>query len=84
MAICQCCGNNYDKSFNIFMNDHIYTFDCFECAIHLLAPECAHCEMKIIGHGVEANGSIYCCAHCAKHEGVTTLKDRAETQRATQ
>jgi hypothetical protein len=31
----------------------------------------------VIGHGVEANGSIYCCAHCAQEEGVTELADRA-------
>jgi hypothetical protein len=27
---------------------------------------------------MEANGSIYCCAHCAEREGVTELKDRAK------
>jgi hypothetical protein len=21
----------------------------------------------VIGHGVEANGAIYCCSHCAEH-----------------
>ena len=47
-----------------------HTFDCFECAIHLLAPECAHCGCKIIGHGVESNGVFYCCAHCVTQEGV--------------
>jgi hypothetical protein len=29
-----------------------------------------------VGHGVEHNGSVFCCAHCAKHEGVTGLVDR--------
>lgn len=27
---------------------------------------------------VEANGTIYCCAHCAEREGVTELQDRAK------
>jgi hypothetical protein len=26
---------------------------------------------------MEANGTIYCCAHCAEQEGVTGLQDRA-------
>ena len=30
-----------------------------------------------IGCGVEADGSIFCCAHCAREEGVTALADRA-------
>jgi hypothetical protein len=38
---------------------------------------CDHCGCKVVGHGVEQNGTIYCCAACAKHEGATTLKDRA-------
>jgi hypothetical protein len=21
----------------------------------------------VIGHGVEADGAIYCCSHCAEH-----------------
>ena len=51
------------------------TFDSFECAIHAMAPTCAHCGCKIVGHGVEAGGAVYCCAHCADHR--SGLKDRA-------
>jgi hypothetical protein len=49
--------------------DQPHVFDSFECAIHALAPTCEHCRVRIIGHGVEANGSIYCCAHCARMAG---------------
>jgi hypothetical protein len=42
----------------------------------MLAPVCPHCGCRIIGHGVEHNGTIFCCAHCARHEGVTGLADR--------
>ena len=52
-------------------------FDCFECAIHALAPECEHCGCKIIGHGIESGGSFFCCAHCAHEEGVTAAVDHA-------
>ncbi|HXV41437.1 MAG TPA: hypothetical protein VEC96_00110, partial [Anaerolineae bacterium] len=66
----------YDKAFEIVMAGQSHLFDSFECAIHALAPTCDHCGCKIIGHGVEANGSFYCCAHCAKHEGVRGVDDR--------
>jgi hypothetical protein len=31
----------------------------------------------VIGHGVEAGGKIFCCAHCAAAEGEQALVDRA-------
>ena len=77
MATCDVCGNDYDKAFQITVAGKTATFDSFECAIHALAPVCAHCHCKIIGHGVEANGAMYCCAHCAKHSGVAGVRDRA-------
>src|SRR5262245_39172370 len=51
MAKCEVCGNDYDKSFTVTMGGASHTFDSFECAIHALAPECAHCGCKIMGHG---------------------------------
>jgi hypothetical protein len=77
MARCETCGNEYDKAFQISQAGRTHTFDSFECAIQSLAPTCGHCGCRIIGHGVEANGSLYCCAHCASQEGVTELQDRA-------
>jgi hypothetical protein len=78
MAICQVCGNDYDKSFEVTMAGSTHTFDSFECAIHLLAPVCDHCGCRVVGHGVEANGVIFCCASCAEAQGVHALKDRVE------
>jgi len=69
MARCDVCGNDYDKAFTIEGPLGSGTFDAFECAIHALAPACAHCRCKVIGHGVEADGAIYCCDHCARHAG---------------
>jgi hypothetical protein len=77
MAQCDLCGNNYDKSFNVTMAGQTYTFDSFECAVQKLAPTCAHCGCRVIGHGVEQHDVIYCCAHCAKQEGATAVVDRA-------
>jgi hypothetical protein len=76
MARCDVCGNEYDKSFEVIAEGESHTFDSFECAIHMLAPRCAHCDCRVIGHGVEADNSIYCCAHCAEMSGVTGLEDR--------
>jgi hypothetical protein len=42
-----------------------------------LAPSCVHCGCKIIGHGVEHEGDLFCCAHCAKSVGVAGVADRA-------
>jgi hypothetical protein len=78
---CEVCGNDYDKAFTVVLGDERHTFDSFECAIHALAPTCAHCGCHIVGHGVEQLGRYFCCAHCAKQEGVVGLKDRADEGR---
>jgi hypothetical protein len=81
MATCEVCGNDYDKSFDIAMAGSTHTFDSFECAIHALAPVCEHCGVKVVGHGVEADGTFFCCASCARMSGrpasVTQLVDHA-------
>ena len=76
MAKCDVCGNEYDKAFTVAGPLGAGTFDSFECAIHAIAPRCAHCECRIIGHGIESDGTFYCCAHCAEHAGVTGAADR--------
>jgi hypothetical protein len=77
MARCEVCGNDYDKSFEIIAGGKKHVFDSFECAIHAVAPACVHCQCRIIGHGVEENGKIYCCVNCARAAGQSGLKDRA-------
>jgi phage terminase large subunit GpA-like protein len=77
MARCEVCGNDYDKSFTLAVNGKQHIFDSFECAIHALAPQCAHCNCRIIGHGVEGAGQIYCCANCARQAGIPEMADRA-------
>jgi hypothetical protein len=77
MATCEVCGNDYDKSFEVKAAGRTHTFDSFECAIHALAPKCDHCGCRIVGHGTEAAGKIYCCANCARESGNRELRDRA-------
>jgi hypothetical protein len=77
MARCETCGNDYDKTFDVVSGGECHTFDSFECAIQAMAPTCPHCGCRVIGHGVESNGEIFCCGSCAKMEGVVGIKDRA-------
>lgn len=77
MQRCEKCGNEYDKTFDVVMAGRTHTFDSFECAIAVLAPTCSHCDCRIIGHGLEADGRMFCCDHCAERSGVTQLRDRA-------
>jgi hypothetical protein len=79
MAECEVCGNEYDKPIEVSVaGGDTHVFDSFECAIHALAPTCDHCGCRIIGHGIEAGGSFFCCAHCAHSEGVEAVTDRAD------
>ena len=77
MAKCDVCGNEYDKAFTVQRGGESGTFDSFECAIHAMAPQCDHCGCRIIGHGVEAGGKIFCCANCAREAGQEGVADRA-------
>jgi hypothetical protein len=74
MATCEVRGNDYDKAFQVTVAGATHTFDSFECAIHALAPTCEHCRCRIIGHGVEADGRLFCCA---KQAGIQQVADRA-------
>jgi hypothetical protein len=65
--ICENCGNDYAKAIKIIVQGKEHVFDCFECAINRLAPRCGHCQTRIIGHGVDYKGEMYCCHHCASH-----------------
>ena len=77
MAACETCGNEYDKTMQITVGGETHTFDSFECAIHAIAPRCAHCGCTIVGHGLEGpSDDIYCCAHCAHEAGVEGVADR--------
>ncbi len=77
MAQCEVCGNDYDLAFEVTTSGQTHVFDSFECAIHALAPVCEHCGCRVIGHGVQVDGSLFCCAHCAEVGGKGGVRDRA-------
>ncbi|MDP9397201.1 MAG: Prokaryotic metallothionein [Actinomycetota bacterium] len=75
MAVCEVCGNDYWMAFEVRTAGAVHTFDCFECAVHKLAPVCENCGVKVVGHGVEADGRFFCCAHCARVSGRPSAAD---------
>lgn len=79
MAKCEVCGNDYYLAFEVVTAGKRHVFDSFECAIHKLAPVCAKCGVRVLGHGVDANGTFYCCAHCARAESVGDVADHSAT-----
>ena len=78
MKTCDCCGNSYEKCFDVVIGGQTFTFDSFECAIHQLAPTCRTCGCRIVGHGTESEGEMYCCANCAREGGVIGVADNSE------
>ena len=78
MAVCEVCGNDYRLSFEVHAAGSVHTFDSFECAIHRMAPVCEHCGCKVVGHGVEADGVFFCCAHCARESGASNAQALAD------
>lgn len=69
MPVCEVCHNEYAQAFEVRLaGGKTHVFDCFQCAIHALAPTCTQCGAKIVGHGIEVKGTFYCCEHCATHE----------------
>lgn len=77
MPRCEICGNDYDKAMEISRGGETHTFDSFECAIHALAPARGHCGCKVIGHGVETDAGIFCCAHCPGEANQSGVADRS-------
>lgn len=78
MGMCDTCGNDYDKSFTVTIGERTATFDTIECAAHAIAPTCAHCGCRILGHGIEVGNEIFCCAHCAHKSGHDEPADRVK------
>ncbi|WP_374074053.1 hypothetical protein [Bdellovibrio bacteriovorus] len=75
MGVCETCGNHYKNTFKVILKNVTHDFDCFECAIHRLAPVCASCSCRVIGQGVEEEGIIYCGNHCARMAGRSLIME---------
>jgi len=76
MSKCDVCGNEYELAFKVSTHDgQEFNFDSLECAAMRIAPECAHCGCRVLGHGIQADAQVYCCAHCARESGVEGAQD---------
>jgi len=85
MQRCEVCGNNYERPLEIksWPDNTVHFFDCFECAVQLLAPECSECGVRILGHGVVANDCYFCGAHCARKQGHYEIVDNLSKATST-
>lgn len=81
MPRCDVCGNDYDKTFEVRQAGRSYTFDSLDCAAQRLGPTCARCGYRVLGHGVEQDEQIFCCAHCARGNGKHDVRDRGAALR---
>lgn len=78
---CATCGNTYDEPIVVELRGERLTFDCFECAIHRLAPTCPTCGCRVIGHGSQVDDTVYCCASCARRgRSEAPVRDRVDTR----
>ena len=79
MHVCDTCGNDYDRAFTVTLaSGETLTFDSIECAAHRIAPSCAHCGVRVLGHGLEDGERVFCCDHCAEQAGVDWLADSTD------
>ena len=75
MPVCEVCGNDYDKAFEVRARvGHTSSIASSAPSTHWRLP------VPIAAAGssgmASANGRIFCCAHCAGQEGVPELRDR--------
>ncbi len=73
---CEVCGNDYDKPLKVEYLGEDHVFDCFECAAMAIAPKCACCGTRVLGHGMEVGDEIFCSAHCVGRAGLSGVRDR--------
>ncbi len=79
MPVCDTCGNDYDRAFTVTTAaGETLTFDSIECAAHRIAPSCAQCGVRVLGHGLEDGERVFCCDHCAEKAGVDWLADSTD------
>ncbi|HSH59790.1 MAG TPA: hypothetical protein VK988_09165 [Acidimicrobiales bacterium] len=63
---CEVCGHESEEAFEVVRHVGRHRFDTFECAIFAMAPQCARCGVRVIGHGIKEGDHTFCCAHCAE------------------
>jgi hypothetical protein len=64
MPVCDHCGRDSARTFELIREGTNWTFDSFQCAIEAVAPRCAQCDALIVGHPIEQGALLYCSIHC--------------------
>src|SRR4029077_1024395 len=59
VAVCEVCGNEYDKPFQVWRNGRLMKFDRIECAIQVMRPACTGCDAHIMGRGIEVGAEMF-------------------------
>jgi len=80
-AVCEVCGNAGWQCFEVQIGRERHIFDCFECALDVLTPQCAHCETPFVGQGVHVGSTTYCshdCANASRIEQYDARSNRCE------
>jgi hypothetical protein len=70
VAVCEVCGNEYDKPFQVWRNGPLMKFDRIECAIQVMRPACT---ADIMGRGIEVGAEMFCSpgsSLCESHNDI--------------
>jgi hypothetical protein len=68
VAICEVCGNEYDRPFQVWRNGRLMKFDRVDCAIQVMRPACAFCGAHEMSRGIEVDGEMFCSLGCADQQ----------------
>ena len=76
MKMCEVCDGQVQNNLQIIIGEKSHHFDCFECAIQVLAPKCNRCGCRILGRGHSRQGKFFCDSHCAWYSNPHSVTDR--------
>jgi len=71
MPLCEVCGNEHDKVFEIVVAGRRHLFDSFECAIHALSAVCEQCRRRTVAQGTNRGARFFCSPRCAEASAAT-------------
>ena len=81
MAVCEVCGNEYDKPFQVWRNGRLMKFDRVECAIQVMRPACTGCGAHIMGRGIEVGAEMFCSPGCADQQSGSRRSSLCESHK---
>ena len=71
MRSCRKCGQPAQVPVSIRTGDGpSYTFDCFDCAIEMVAPRCPECRRAYLGRPVTSGEHRFCSTACSQRRQV--------------